>query len=337
MRATTIAALFCIVALASAETLGTARLRAERISADEDLSQESFAQIQSTEFGKNLMSMLSVKYQTSKGQLTVVLNLLDKLASNIRAQQAKEDKEYQTQRTDWLNDIKHEEDVIAKAEAEIRKLEAERKRLTKELAEDRSYLATNKKNLADTEALLAKFTEIRKQEHAQYLEHMEVQKSILSGVHVVKDIIVKLLGNKEVNQGDLKFIVDQLDNLVDEIHASIKAETTAENQSEANYQATKKTMEASIAALKKRIAWLEARIAWILHRLQEIKDEITALDLVIFRARALIKKLQEEIKELDAHYNHNKKVRAEQLGLIAKVHKVLTMNPKEVQAYLNAA
>jgi chromosome segregation ATPase len=336
MRVSTFVALFCLVALASAETLSTARLRADRISADEDLSEESFVQLQETAFGKNLMSMLSVKYQTS-GQLKVVLDLLDKLAGKIRAQQVKETKEYTTQRTDWENDIKHEQEVIRKAKAQIAKLKAERKRLLAELKEDRANLAHDEKALADAISDLAKYTQIRKEEHEKYLEHMEVQKSILGGVHVVKEIIEKLLGNKEVNQGDLSFIIDQLDNLVEEIKVSIKTETAAENAAQKNFEAVKASMLNSIAALRKRIAYLKARIAWILNRLIEIKNEIAQLEEVIMRAMALIAHLEAEIKELDKHYNHNRKVRAEQLALIAKVRHVLTMNPKQVQAYLNKA
>jgi len=336
MRATTLLALFCVVSLAAAETLGSARLRAH-VSAD-DLDDAEFVQMSASPFGQNLINMLSLKFHASNGKLQVVLDLLDQLTKKLNDEQSADTKEYNTELARLNGIIKTSENKIKKDQAQKKAAEAKLKTEEKKLIELKAKLVAYQLELKQRNAALDKATAIRKKEHAAYEDHIDTEKSIIAGVGIVRDIISKLLGNNEVAQKDLKFIIDQLDDLKNTLVESIKTETAAESQAQANFNHFKKLTEDRITLLEKdRIPKTKAAIAETEQEIKSLKAEIKALIADIAQNRKVIAQAEDAIKTLKSNYARNTKTRSEQLDLIKAVKARLTGNSKNVQKYLNAA
>jgi hypothetical protein len=336
MRTTfVIFALFALLAFANAETLNKARLRG--ISAlEKDLKSEStFLALRDTQFGKNLFSMMSLKFQTS-GKVDTILNLLTELETNIQQQQQAEDIEYTQTSAAYQKTIDDQNTIIETADRNIQAWTI--------TLQDKQYTVQQKRNqyrdLVDERDSITAFLEqlkiTREGEAAAHEQRIADQKAMIAGlIEVIEIFGIEVDNNQELDQAAAQNILDLLNQILSSLRASVAEDSQSEANAQVKYTDFVNAQTTRLGEIATELITLDSEIKVLDQEIINLQSDIQAeekrkSDAIILRDQTII-----ALDTLTKNYEANRAVRKEQIALIQQVRVRLSQNPTEVQQFLN--
>lgn len=315
----------------NAETFTEAKLRSFQKKHTLD---EVFSSMGDSQFGKNLLNMLSLRFQTSQ-KFDQLNNALADLITQIQTQQRTEDNEYETSSGAYTATIKNQDVIITSADENIKAYEGQLR--DKKQAQSQKYnakVALQSEGDGITKYLQA-LAQTRTQEKQAFETRVKNSESLINGIDRTISLFRGQTENAEVDQDTVQKILALLDAIKASLTASIADDTTAENNAATKYDEFNTNRNARLDEINGEVTQLEID-------LNKLDAEITTLQTNLdseksrkSNAEDLKTKTQTSLDDLTQKYNSNKSVRANQISLLSQVNVALKSNPEEVQKYLN--
>jgi len=293
--------------------------------------------LKDTPFGKNLFSMMSLKFQTS-GRLDSINTLLGELETNIQSQQSAEDTEYEQTSTAYQHTIDEQISIIAQADTNIvnwgvdldDKVETHRQKVAQQAA-----LIEEDKAIRD---FLAQLAITRQSEVEAYNQRIEDQNAMIAGLEEVIQIFdVEVQNNNELDAQAAQEVSTLLDQILASLRASVAEDTIAENNASGKYYEFVAAQNGRLGEISQELNVLEIEISTLAGEIETLKTDIDNEHIKRSEAITLRDSTISALNTLTENYNANKQVRHEQLSLIQQVRSRLNENPEQVQQFLNGA
>jgi len=300
-------------------------------------TQALFKSMKGSQFGKTLLSMLTLKFKTSEGQLSALVSVLTQLGDSIQAQQSEDDQNYATNSESLGQSIAGEQDTIADASANLADYQAQLADNQAAHSQASIQLAELQQEQAGLEAALAWEAQKRTGDAASYADRVANEETLVAGLQKVTQLFEGETNNPDLNQESVAEILGLLNNLVTAFQASIAEDTALEQEAIANYDAYVNPRQARLEEVGGLISELQSTIAQLEGVIAQLQDRVASEQVRLNTAEQLLAQFQQQLQDLTERYTSNTATRSQQINLLSIVNARLTQNAEEVQEVLNNA
>jgi len=296
-----------------------------------------FQAMKESQFGKTLVGMLTLKFQTSEGQLARLNEVLEELEDSLEQQQAENDQAYQARSTDLQDLIAQNENVIDSATSNLAGYNGELATNQNDLSQANQNLVVLQQHYEFLVQSLADLNAKREKDTEDYNDRVQRQQLLLAGLQRVIQLFEAQQSNPALAKPAVAEILSLLESLVDAFEASIANDAAIDAQETAAYNPAVAEYQANIDEDTTNINDLNVAIPQIQATIDQLESNIASEEQRLENSEQLLAQYQEELQTLTSTYTSNSATRREQLRLLGLVQVRLSENPEDVQEVLSNA